>query len=66
MAVWPLPYQDPHSGETSMCLHIRSLLGVPIVRRDQCGCMTPTFSKVPIEARDKYGYITPVLSGFPW
>ena len=48
MATSPMPSWGPHCGERSMWLHHPCLLGVPIVGRDQCGYITPTFSGSPL------------------
>ena len=39
--------RGPHGGEKSIWLHHPCLLGVPVVRRDQYGYITPAFSGLP-------------------
>ena len=44
MATWPLPFQNPHSGEKGVWLYEPCLLRVPTMGKNEYGCTTPTFS----------------------
>ena len=51
----PLPSRGPHGGERSKWLHHRCFLGVPMVGRDQYGCITPAFSGSPCSGEKRDG-----------
>ena len=47
MAASPLPSRGPHGKERAIWLHHPCLLGVPVVGREQYGCINPAFLGSP-------------------